>query len=498
VTADALTTVDDTQIASGSMRGRLVDTDGNPESGYEVDVTLDDPNDWINQTTTTGSNGEWSVPELFPGGYRVSFVTPDYRRTQWAYGAGSAAEAKVITVVAGEPVVVDDTWLDPAKLVINTVDATTGAPVTNFCVWVDTPNDASDCPTGNSQTTLDNLPGGTFNLQVTPSSSGYYLMTGQIPVTLTAGQTTTVTVPLTLGGKVAFSAADHATGAPVKNACAVLKVIGSGGLGDGYGDCTDTNGKGVTQSAKAAGSYELFAVAPGNYGHQWVGKQGGTGDQKAAARIVVRPGKTVTAPPALLDPAGTITGVVTGSDGKPLANGYVAFSAWDDSGPGWDTGTDQNGKYALGKLGPYAWPLLFGGGPDPRQWSGNAGNRFQATGVPVVARGTTTYDAGLIKGTTLKGTVTAPSGPPAEWRLTFLNAATGDKMGTFDSSAAGPGDTYALPLTGGASVKIAWDYLPGDASHNARGWYDGATSQDTATKVAIPAHNSKTLDLTLG
>jgi hypothetical protein len=124
----------------------------------------------------------------------------------------------------------------------------------------------------------------------------------------------------------------------------------------------------------------LFAIAPGRYGHQWVGKHGGTGDQKAAAHIVVKPGKTVTAPAVLLDPAGTVTGVVTGSDGKPVANGYAAFSAWGDAGPGWDTGTNQNGRYTLGKLGPYAWPLLFGGGIDPRQWSGNVANRFQHSG----------------------------------------------------------------------------------------------------------------------
>jgi hypothetical protein len=496
VTADAQTTVDDTQLATGSLQGRLVDTDGIPESGYQVNVTFNDQNTSISYTATTDSNGEWSVAEVFPGDYRVSFVTPDDQRTQWAYGAGSEADAKLITVTTGAPVVVDDTWLPPAQLVINPVDATTGAPVTNFCVWVDTANTASDCATG-SQATLGNLPGGAFHLQVAPDSSGYYLTTKQIPVTLTPGETTTVTVPLTLGGKVAFSAADHTTGAPVEGTCGLLKVIGQGGLGDGYGDCTDATGTVVTDNAMAAGTYELFAIAPGSYGHQWVGKHGGTGDQEAAARIVVQPGKTVTAPAALLDPAGTVTGVVTGSDSKPVANGYVAFSAWGDAGPSWDTGTDQNGKYTLGKLGPYAWPLLFGGGIDPRQWSGNAADRFQATGVPVAAGGTTTYDTSLIKGSTLKGTVTIPSAPAADWRINIHNAATGDQMGVLDSSGAGPVSAYALQLTGGTPVKIGWSYSPGEPSPGVTGWYNGATGLDTATKVGIPAYGSKTLNLTL-
>ncbi|MEV6843961.1 carboxypeptidase-like regulatory domain-containing protein [Actinoplanes sp. NPDC051411] len=496
VTAGAQTTVDDTQLALGSVHGRLVDPDGKPQSGYEVDVTLDDENDYVNQTATTDDNGEWSVSPVFPGDYRVSFVSPGFQRTQWAYGASTAADAKLITVAPGGQAEVNDTWLTAAQLVINAVDSTTGAPVSNYCVWLETGNDAGGCTTG-SQITVGNLPGGTFPLQVTPDSSTYYLFSPRNTVTLIARQTTTVTIPLVQGGKVAFSSADHATGAPVKGTCAVLKVIGQGGLGDGYGDCTNAVGKGVTDNSIAPGTYELFAVAPGKYGHQWVGKQGGTGDQQAAARIVVKPGKTVTAPAALLDPAGTVTGVVTGSDGQPVTYGDVAFSAWGDAGPDWDTSVGQNGGYTLGKLGPYAWPLLFSAGTDPRQWSGNVANRFQATGVPVTANGTTTYDISLIKGATLKGTVTIPSAPTANWRLNMFNAATGDQMGSFDSSAAGPGGSYSAPLIGG-STKIAWHYYSAEFGPDGDGWYNGATSIDTATKVAIPAQGGKTLNLQLG
>jgi len=496
VAPGAAAAVDDTQVATGSLRGRLIGTDGYPEPRFPVNAVLDGTDVGISRSTVTDSDGNWHLDGLFPGNYRVSFSTQDNRRTQWAYGAGSAAAAKLFAVGAGAPVVVDDTWLDPARLVVKTVDATTGAPVSNFCVWLDTPNDASDCASG-SQVLLDELPGGTFHLSVTPDSSGYYLQSPDIPVTLTSGQTTTVTVPLTLGGKVAFTAADHATGAPVAGTCGILKMIGNGGLGDGYGDCTDGTGKGVTYNPKAAGTYELFAVAPGGYGDQWVGDHGGTGDQQTAARIVVRPGTTVTAPAALLDPAGTITGVVTGSDGKPPAYGYVAFSAWDDSGPGWDTGLDANGRYTLGKLGPYSWPLLFGSDGDPRQWSGHTGNRFQAAGVPVTAGGTTTYDFSMSKGSTLKGKVTVPSAPTAAWRLRVVNAATGDFMGEFDSSAAGPHGAYAVPLLGGTSVKIGWAYFPAPSAPDVDGWYKGADSQDTATKVGIPAHGSKRVNLKL-
>jgi hypothetical protein len=270
-------------------------------------------------------------------------------------------------------------------------------------------------------------------------------------------------------------------------------MLGHGGLPDGYGDCTDTTGKGVSRIV-APGTYEMYTIAPTGYGDQWVGKNGGTGDQKAAVRIEVVPGKTVPAPAVLLDKAGTITGVVTDKAGKPLAGTDVAWSAWGDAGPEWQTNADAQGRYTITELGPYAWPLLFNSAGYPRQWSGHGGNRFEAEAMTVPPSGTTTYNFTPVAGSTLKGKVTAPAG--ATWRIHAFNAATGDQMGTFDSTAAGPGGTYELEVIGGQQVKVDWSWSVGENSHH--GWYRDATGIDTATKVGIPANGgTKKLNLTL-
>jgi hypothetical protein len=413
---------------------------------------------------------------------------------QWAYGAGTAADATLITVEAGASVTVDDTWLPGATLVINAVDATTGAPVNDFCVWVMAPRDAEGCTTG-SQVTVSDLPGGSFLVSVSPGASSYYLANSDVPVTLTAGQTTTVSVPLKLGGKIEFTATDRKTGTPVKDTCGALIVLGRGGIGEGAGNCTDATGKSIT-SGMSAGTYELFAAAPGSYGHQWVGKNGGTGDQRAAARIVVEPGKTVRAPAVRLDKAGAITGVVADAAGAPLG-GDVAFSAWGGAGPIWNTEIGAGGRYTLGKLGPYAWPLVFTIPEYPRQWSGHQGNRFEAETVRVVAGRTTRYNFTPVQGATLTGTVTLPSAPTADWRLDVANAVTGDQMGVFDSTSDGSGGTYSIDLIGSQDVKIAWQYSQTDTSRS--GWYDQATDITTATTVGIPANGgTRVLDLTLG
>ncbi|MDI6097232.1 carboxypeptidase-like regulatory domain-containing protein [Actinoplanes sp. NEAU-A12] len=250
---------------------------------------------------------------------------------------------------------------------------------------------------------------------------------------LTPGETTTATVKLTLGGKVSFTATDRVSGAAVGRVCPVFEVLGHGGLPDGYGDCTDGPGK-ATSGSVAAGTYEMYAAAPTGYG-----------DQQAAARIKVMPGKTVTAPAVLLDKAGTITGVVTEAAGKPLSGINVAWSAWGDAGPAWDTDTNAQGRYTITGLDPYAWPLLFSGAGYPQQWSGHGGNCFRAETVTVRPSGTTTYDLTPVAGSTLTGAVTAPAG--ATWRIHAFNAATGDQMGTFDSYNAGPGGTKKPNLT---------------------------------------------------
>jgi hypothetical protein len=493
VIAGQTTTADDAQLAPSTMHGRLSDSTGGPVANYGVTVQLDDPDNWVSYSAETDANGEWSVSDVFPGDYKVSFNTPDFHRTQWAYGKSAEADASLITVEAGGNVTVDETWLPGATLVVDAVDAATGAPVRDYCVWVTSPGDGSGCTNGTSVTVQD-LPGGTYQLFANPGEDSYYLSADRQEVTLTPGQTTRATVRLALGGKVSFTATDRVTGSKLQQVCANLMVLGHGGLPDSPGDCTDGTGAGVTRSV-AAGAYEMFAVAPRGYGHQWVGANGGTGDQQAAARVNVVPGTTVAAPPVLLDKAGTITGVVTDKAGAPLADVDVAYSAWGDAGPAWDTQTDDKGKYTIGVLGPYRWPLLFGG-TFPREWSGHTANRFAAKTVKVVAGGTTTFNfTPQAKVATLKGRVTAPS---TQWRFHTFNAVTGDVMGSFDAYGAGAGGAYELKLTGDQKVKIDWIYFPADGSADVRGWYDHATGIDTATKVAIPATGTKKLNLTLG
>jgi hypothetical protein len=487
VAAGQTVVADDAVLGPASVSGRLVAADGRPQAGFEVFVMSTD--DQYGYGATTGTDGRWRVDDVHPSDYRVSFTNPAGTRTQWAYGKNTADGAEVFIVDGGASVTVDDTWLTGATLIVKATDQVTGAPVGDFCVQVAAGGGFDQgCAAGGTAIVTDLSPGAA-TVDVLPGESTYFLRDEGNPVTLASGQAATVSVPLGTGGKVSFTASDSGAGTAVEETCFVLMALDGGGLPDDVGDCTTAQGR-VTGGAVAPGTYEAFAVAPGDYGHQWVGPGGGTGDQNSAARIVVEAARTVAAPAARLDRAGSITGVVTGADGAPIADADVSLTAWSfGAGAVHSVTTDDRGRYRIGKLGPYAWPLSFTAAGHPRQWSGNTGDRFQAARVPVTAGAAATHDQKLTGGAALTGRVTVPAGPPATgWRLTAVNAVTGDHMAEFDSYDQGTGGTFTMPVLGGQPVKIRW-LATGEGNTIKTGWY--------AHPIEVPDTGTKRVDVTL-
>ncbi|WP_328459298.1 carboxypeptidase-like regulatory domain-containing protein [Actinoplanes sp. NBC_00393] len=466
--------VDDQLLAPGAVNGHITKADGSPVPGAWVTLRRDGV---PIVGATTDENGFYSIGEALPGEYQVAF--------EWN---GLHHLPDTATVAAGTTTTVNGSLPQETTLLVKAVDSVTGAPVGAFCVEAWDLEEAV-CSDAGDAVSVTGLSAGQARFNVVPSGSDYYLAERSLSATLTANEVTTVTVPLVFGGQIAVNATDRASGQPVDRTCYLIRAIGRpGNFSQG---CTAADGAGKLDRPVAPGTYEVFVIAPRAYGHQWLGKSGGTGDQKQAARIVVKPGRTAKTPTVLLDPPGTITGVVTGADGTPLKGVGVHHHArslheWDG------VNTDASGRYVISGLGPYAWPLNFSGSnTHPDQWSGNAGNRFQAVKIPVTAGGSSTYDIKLAKGSTLRGTI-KPGSP--EVRLIAHNAATGDPVGVFHGYDDGNAVTsYEMSLIGPQQVKILWDLYDGT---DGKTWHAGATDISTATKVGIPASGVKKLNLT--
>ncbi|MDI6097231.1 carboxypeptidase-like regulatory domain-containing protein [Actinoplanes sp. NEAU-A12] len=168
VVAGQQTTIDDTRPLPATVHGTLTGGDGSPKAGYQVTVALVSTDNWVQANATTGADGAWTVRDVTPGDYRVSFVGPDGGRSQWAYGKSTEDTATLIPVPGGGDITVDDTWLPGATLVVNAVDAATGAPVDDCCVWITSPGDGSGCATTGGLTTVTDLPGGSYQMAATP------------------------------------------------------------------------------------------------------------------------------------------------------------------------------------------------------------------------------------------------------------------------------------------------------------------------------------------
>jgi hypothetical protein len=479
VTADKLTTVNDKLLATGTVTGRFSKRDGKAFAGVRVEVTPLHGDGEFN--TKTDSKGKYRMANVTVGTYTVSF-TDKTGRVQYAYGKGEVSKATRFTVKAGKTTTVNDKQVAAATLKITAKDAKTGKKLKNFCVFVANAPKDYYCTKGN-EIVVKNLSAKTHSVSVSPAEGSLYL-SADIRTTVKAGQTKSVAVPLQLGGAIRATITNRATGKPVKRACIVPIRPSSGGVGDGGGDCTDSKGK-VQSHAQRPGTYSLFVETPEPYGVQWVGKSAGTGDQRAAAKITVKPGKVVSAPAVKLDKAGTVTGTVT-ADGTPVEWGNVSYSAWDFGvGPSHGADIDKKGGYTLEGLGPYAWPLVFTTTVG-RQWSGNVGNRFTAKTVTVKAGATVTHNEAVVKGVEIKGKVNGKG-----WvRLTAYDAVTGDPMGVDDLEKAGP---YSLTVPGSGTVKLR--YLVDRGSTWLDGWHNGAKDFARATVITIPATGSTTVNV---
>ncbi|MFC7243704.1 carboxypeptidase regulatory-like domain-containing protein [Catellatospora aurea] len=467
VTAGNVRTVNQQLLPTGSLSGHFTDAGGNGLADVQVGLQYADGN-WLDASATTDADGGYSFPELPTAQYVVRFDGGN-GVDQWAHGKTSFGSADRVTVTAGQNTVVDDVKLPSGSLRVTAKNALTGAAIDTFSVYVG--NNSAD--TDNGVVTFADLRAGDY--LVNSWASGY--ASADVPVTITAGQQSTVTLLLTPQAKLTVKVVDKATGRPLAGVCVVTIEPAHPTVPDGCGDLTGTDGK-VTMN-EDPGKVQLFAFpaeAPG-YGAQWLGANGGTGLQGQARDFTLTAGQTFTAPTIKMDRAGTITGKVTTKTGTIQ---YGTVRVLDESfnvGGGIgsvEVGTD--GRYTIDFLGPYQWPLLFKALDHAPQWSGGTGNRFISERITVTAGQTTTYDYKMTRGNLI--TVKIP-GLLDNGFIVVENAAAGDISGAgWTEQNFAEGATFRV--LGPQTVKIRW------IGSDGWNWW-GGTDRASATPVSVPA-----------
>jgi len=452
----------------------------------------------------TGADGHYTFASVAPGQYKVQFgvqsgFDPQW---QWAYQKFSFSSATVVDVAAGSATEVDDRYAPSGGVRLTATDAVSGAPVDAVCASRFSSGFGADCGATDGVLALDGLGPGLYDIYVT-SSDGLHAAKTLNGVKVAAGTMTDVAAALTPTGAITTTVLDRATGDPVTSVCVVPLTLTFGAFTSQmcqYGaDNYSKDDGAVTLGGLAPGTYTLLANPEfTSYGLQWVGAKGGTGSQYKAKKITVVAGQRVAAPTIELDPAASITGVITdAATGESLTDGCASVLPWRPGDGNSAVGPYcveywTDGKYTIPNLGPYAWPVQFSyfyaTNTYASYWSGGKSNRKAANLVTAGVETPGEADATLTQvGPGL--TVAARSSDGQVWNgdlnVDVFNAKTGDYVKTMSSTHT---------LDGVAAQPVRLQYFA--SSDFQAGWYGGADFA-TATTVKVNPGKPKTVQLTL-
>ena len=259
---------------------------------------------------------------------------------------------------------------DTGDIKVTATDASNGKRIADICAFA---GQAAGCSGGTGSVLLTGLPAGAVQVGVSSPEGRFFF--GRRTVTVVGGKTVRATLALRPAASIATVVRDAVTGRGVEGAC-VSPIRRPGGMiTPSRGICSDEDGI-LHIGPLDAGDYTVFVSPPediGDYGAQWVGPAGGTGDQAEAAVIHGVTGRVTRIPDIRLDPAGSISGRLTVQrGGQAAAHGWVGITAFEPTlGRAFGAEADADGRYTLGGLGPYRWPLYRRPAVAPtrkRQW----------------------------------------------------------------------------------------------------------------------------------
>ncbi|MET8043253.1 carboxypeptidase regulatory-like domain-containing protein [Micromonospora sp. NPDC005215] len=479
VKAGEAITVNDTALPAGTLSGRFTTAAGAPLTDAQVSISTG--NGSTGAYTQTDANGEFSA-QLLPGSYLVGVYAGD--RQQYYRGKLTSMDADRVEVRGGQQTRITDSLLGTGSVTVKAVDSVTGAPVADFCV-------ESLCSRGTGSVTVTDLPQGSHTIYLNAPDRLHFSreVSG---VRVKADRDTNVTAKLRPGAVISTTIVDRQSGAPVADVCLDTFLPKQAALKDGYGDCSDRAGR-IQVGPLAAGSYKLFAVPQADtYGRQWVGANGGTGDEREAIAVTATAGQVVSGPQVKLDRAGTVTGTVTGTAGKPVPDALVSVLTGHPGVGAQDATTDEHGVYTLSRLGPYAWPVVVGAYPYASEWSGDKPSRFTATPVTVTAGTAATNNVQLDQGVQLTGTFRTPDGTPfTDGFVIARNVDTGDIAGNIWMTNG----QFSFRLKGPQKVFFTYNVSLGAKEFDGRYLVTQPDGTRKLARFTVPASGSMSVDL---
>jgi Carboxypeptidase regulatory-like domain len=494
----------------GSITGTVTGADTHEGVG-SVAIDVEDANgNWIN-STSSNTDGSYSIGALPPGSYKVQFdgTGTDYIG-EWYDNAATEASATPVVVTAGGSPSTADAELAVGGTIVGTVTgAGSSGPITAAYVTVydSTGNDVgySDLATpGDGTYSISGLSTGQYYLEVNYYGDANFLLNtwwegkapvSSPPITVTAGHTVTVNPELSAGGSISgtVTGSDTHAGLPgiQVSTCADTARI----------DCeesteatTDSNGNYTIHGLGTGNVTLLFQDPSGNYAYQyWNGKS----LVSQVSPIAVTVGQATPNVNATLVPGSSISGVVSDAVSHDGIAG-VEVDEYDSAGNSFEsTQTDNSGVYTFNALPAGAYKVKFvpsdtaaDGGTYAYQWWQDASTRGSAAPVTLTAgQSVSEIDAALVEAPSISGTVTdATSHLPLTNVEVDAYDASGENVsstGTFGSA----GGQYSISGLAAGSYTLQFTDESSGSSDHAYQWYSAKSTQSSANPVTVGSSN---------
>jgi hypothetical protein len=315
------------------------------------------------------------------------------------------------------------------------------------------------------------------------------------PVTIPAGETTTLNAVLEVGGSISGTVTNAVTGLPLNGAWVQVFLPATNTIVNGG----STNEAGSYQvNAIRAGSYQVRFVIDTAYGYnlvpEWYNNQL---SQAGAALVSVASGVTTPGINAALEEGATINGTLTHAlDGDPLENIYVRCATADTNETCGSDQTDTSGSYRIDSLLPGSYKLYY----DSQGDMGSPGEyvdewfhdktdfNFADTLTVSLGQDLTGINNALSRYSTISGQVTdATTGAPVP---NVIVNADGTIYGGYGWTTTQIDGTYTLNSLIPDSYRIS--FSPSSETNYQVSWYANKTSIDTADLVLVGVEQTVT------
>ena len=377
---------------------------------------------------TTSASGEYAIPGLSTGEYKVEFSPPFENSsfnylTQYYNGKSTFAEAGVVSVTAGITTPNINAALAPGGEISGKVtDASTKGALSGIRVCATSELFLQRCVTTNAsgEYTIAGLSTGGYKVEFTSVSSSYIAQyyngktnsSEATPVAVTAGTTTpSINAALAPGGQISGKVTDASTKAAVAgiDVCASTSEFV-------FVSCATTNASGeYTISSLGVGQYKVEFSVPSESSLNYITQYyNGKSKFSEASSVSVTVGVTTPNINAALEPGGQITGTVTAASTKGTLAGIRVCASTSESLFVRCATTNSTGEYALTSLASGEYKIEFSVPLENNslnyitQYYSGKSKLSEASAVSVIA-GTTTpkINAALAPGGEISGKVTA-------------------------------------------------------------------------------------------